>query len=197
MGGLIARYYTGVLGGRANTHLTIGIGVPYLGTIAAVKALQGSRLPPGRRMGELVRTLPGMYDLLPFYRCVDDERTLRRLTADDIVRIGGDPDLTNEAIATNRRLASVDAGPTRGVVGVGQPTAQGLVLRAGSLISQRFLPTPHDEGILQPIDDQGDGTVPRFSAIPPGEDTLSPMYVAQSGGGLPATATYSHMYLPY
>jgi Lecithin:cholesterol acyltransferase/WD domain, G-beta repeat len=185
LGGLIARYYTGVLGGRADTRLTIGIGVPYLGTIAAVEALQRPRPLPARRMAELVRTLPGMYDLLPFYRCVYDERELRRLTADDMARIGADPDLTNEAIATNRHLASVDAGPTRGVVGVGQPTAQSLALQAESLVSQRFLPTPDDEGILQPVDHQGDGTVPRFSALPPGEDALSPTYVAQTAGGLP------------
>jgi Lecithin:cholesterol acyltransferase/WD domain, G-beta repeat len=193
LGGLIARYYTGVLGGRADTRLTIGIGVPYFGTIAAVEALQGSRLLPRHRLSELVRTLPGMYDLLPSYRCVDDEHDVRRLTADDIARIGGDPDLANEAIASNLRLASVDAGPTRSVIGVGQPTAQSLALRTGSLVAQGFLPTQDSDGTLmrdsagrlRRVDQQGDGTVPRFSALPPGEDALPPLYVAQTAGRLP------------
>jgi hypothetical protein len=193
LGGLIARYYTGLLGGRADTRLTIGIGVPYLGTIAAVEALQGSRLVPRRRMGELVRTLPSMYDLLPSYRCVDDDREVRRLAADDVALIGGDPDLANQAIASNLRLANVDAGPTRSVIGVGQPTAQSLALRNGSLVSQGFLPTQDSDGTLLRdstgrllrVDQQGDGTVPRFSALPPGEDALQPVYVAQTAGRLP------------
>jgi hypothetical protein len=187
-GGLIARYYVGVLGGRANTRLTIGIGVPYLGTVAAVELVQGSRFRvslPLRRMRELARTLPGVYDLLPFYRCVSDASEVRRLTPDDIASLGGDPRLAAEAIKANQLLNSVDSGLIRSVIGVGQPTAQSLTLQAGSLILHRFLPTLDADGTLQNVDHQGDGTVPRFSAQPPGEHALSPMYVAQTSGALP------------
>ena len=42
-GGLIAKYFTGLMGGAGRTRLTIGIGVPHQGSAAVVELLQGRR----------------------------------------------------------------------------------------------------------------------------------------------------------
>ncbi|BCY08790.1 hypothetical protein [Actinoplanes sp. L3-i22] len=179
MGGLIARYFTGLLGGADYTRLTIGIGVPYRGTVAAFENLAGRRptIPlPRARFAALFRAMPGTYDLLPFYRCVIEEGGLRRITPRHVAEIGGDAGLAAEAMETNERLWTVATGRTFSIVGIDQPTYQGLQVEDGQLRAVRLLPgLDSDFG--------GDGTVPRFSALPPGGEAQA-LYLSQSASGL-------------
>jgi hypothetical protein len=180
MGGLLARYFTGPLGGADYTRLTIGIGVPYWGTVAAFENLSGRKAPiplPRSRFADWFRSMPGIYDLLPFYRCVIEEGVLRRLTPPDVAEIGGDAALAAEAMETNEVLRAVATSRTFSIVGVDQPTSQGLWKENGQLHAVRFLPDSN-------ADLGGDGTVPRFSALAPGGGETEALHLPQSASGL-------------
>ena len=94
MGGLVARYFTNVLGGGRDVRATVTLGTPFYGSANAVVLLstgRGARLPlPRRRLRRLAKTMPGLYDLLPSYRCVEEGPSARRLTAGDVAGLAGD-----------------------------------------------------------------------------------------------------------
>ena len=158
MGGLIARYFTGVLGGSADVRQTLTIGTPFQGAVKTVILLDrgdGAALPiPRQRLVSLARTLPGIYDLLPSYRCVEESGTARRLAPADIADLGGDNDLFNAAVDLHKALAAVAVSDLRTMVGVEQSTMQSLRLRHGVAEPQYYI--LEKEGC---IDWRGDGTV--------------------------------------
>jgi hypothetical protein len=186
-GGLLARSYVGALNDPSHVRLTVGIGVPYHGTVKALQLIAGSGMPqplPRGLMRELARTLPGFYDLLPFYRCVQDEHGMRRLEPADVAVVGGDRELAEAAISFHHRLRDVAGTQTLNIVGIAQPTPQSIRLERGTLILQNFLPVTDENGVLTTTDFGGDGTVPRFSTQPAGEDGLQAMVFAQTSGAL-------------
>lgn len=158
MGGLIARFFTGLLGGNSEVSQTITIGTPFQGAVKAVFVLdrgQGGPLPlPRQRLQELARTLPGIYDLLPSYRCVEADGAVRRLTPPDVHRLGGDMDLARGSARLYEMLATHGLSDLRTLVGVEQHTMQSLRLRNGMAEAQYFI--HEDDGR---IDWGGDGTV--------------------------------------
>jgi hypothetical protein len=158
MGGLIARYFTGVLGGSADVRHTLTIGTPFQGAVKTVFLLDrgdGASLPvPRQRLVSLARTLPGIYDLLPSYRCVQEGGATRRLMPADIAGLGGDIDLSVAALDLHKALAAVGVSDLRTMVGIEQPTMQGLRLRHGVAEPQYYV--HEDEGS---VDWRGDGTV--------------------------------------
>lgn len=158
MGGLVARLFAGTPEGRAMVRQTIAIGTPFRGAVKAVFLLdrgRGSPLPlPRQRLRSLARTLPGVHDLLPSYRCVEENGTARRLTPADVKRLGGDMELASASAGLQDALARLDVSDLRTLVGVEQPTMQGLQLRDGVAEPQFF--TNEDQGR---IDWRGDGTV--------------------------------------
>jgi pimeloyl-ACP methyl ester carboxylesterase len=158
MGGLIARYFTGILGGGDDVRRTITIGTPFQGAVKALFLLdrgQGAPMPlPRRRLRALARTLPGAYDLLPAYRCVEEGGAGRRLTPADVGRLGGDEDLARDAARLYETLGSAEAPSLRTIVGVEQSTMQSIQLREG--VAQARYYTLEDDGN---IDWRGDGTV--------------------------------------
>ncbi|MFB7533364.1 esterase/lipase family protein [Streptomyces sp. NPDC056178] len=180
MGGLVARYYLEVLGGREIARSMVTIGTPYAGAVKAVQALTGT-LPrrkvlnlPGRlREGLLraARSMPSVHELLPTYQCVTDHPDGTRLDTVDVP--GLDTDMVRRAFAFRstldehvRKNAAADraagTGPAYRVFaagGRGMPTDVSLSLSGGETrYRDRF------EG-----DDrwQGDGTVWCLSAAPP------------------------------
>jgi len=161
MGGLVARYFTERLGGREVVGQTITLGTPFSGAVKAAYLLnsgRGAPVPlPRARLRALVATLPGVHDLLPSYRCVDDGGAGRRLTPQDVADIGGDPELA----ANSLRLYEAFAEPAREslstVVGVFQPTMQSMRIDAGVVIPQWHLPAVSAGSA--PVDHGGDGTV--------------------------------------
>ncbi|WP_431935959.1 esterase/lipase family protein [Micromonospora sp. RP3T] len=196
MGGLVARYWTDVLGGADDVRTTVTLGTPFGGAVKAAEILAAGRGVPGfrtRRLRTALRsvavTMPGVYDLLPTGPVVvlGDER-MRELSTVDIVDIGGDRDLAEDA--RRRRPASgwTDRA-LRTVVGTGQTTAQNLRIVAGEVrTSVRALRRGRDGTVVE-VDRSGDATVARDAASPVAQ---AHCYLAQTHGGLPASAEVAH-----
>ncbi len=189
MGGLIARYYTHVLGAGGDVRTTVTLGTPYYGSVKAAHILasgRGAPLPlPHRRLRRLSATMPGLYDLLPFYRCLDEGTTARRLTAADVAGLGGDLDLATESITRHECLMSGPAGDLRLLVGTDQPTMQSMSVTGGVLTPLMHTCHVDDQGrVVRREDLAGDSTVFRRAAA--GFD-LPPSTLPQSHGALAST----------
>ena len=176
MGGLLVRALEPGLDIRA----TVTLGTPFDGAAEAALILntgRGAPVPlPRIAMRELATTLPGLHDLLPVYRCIDDldnDTDPRRLTPADVEAIGGDRHLAESGFAMHRQTASTPLARHHAVVGVRQPTTASLRLREGVVegLQHTFqlrgaLFARDSGGILVRNPAQGDGTVPDNSARP-------------------------------
>ena len=84
MGGLVARYYTDVLGGHEITAKVITLGTPHRGAINALDSLvNGVRKgigPIGLDLTGLARSLPALHQLLPEYACIESPNGLLKTT---------------------------------------------------------------------------------------------------------------------
>lgn len=118
----------------------ITLGTPFHGSVKAVHLLnsgRGAPVPlPRARLRILAAQLPGLYDLLPAYRCVDDGSGGRRLTPGDIADLGGDADLAERSLGLHHACGQPAPEELRTVVGVDQPTMQSFRLRDGVVIPQ-------------------------------------------------------------
>ena len=139
MGGLVARCFTGTMGGASPVRQTVTLGTPFFGAVKAAYLLnagRGAPVPlPRARLRELALTLPGVHDLLPSYRCVDDAGG-RPLTPADVTDLGGDGELAEASFAMQRTLAKLGTDGLRTVVGVEQPTMQSMRLVAGVVVQR-------------------------------------------------------------
>jgi len=169
MGRLIARYFTHVLGGAAEVATTLTLGTPYYGAVKAAYILnygKGAPVPlPKRRLRRLARTMPGLHDLLPFYRCVDDGSTARFLTPQEAGGLGADSELAAEAKARHETLMGCAAGSLRLLVGTDQPITQSMRLADG-VVTELYATctTTADGTITDRVDLGGDSTVFRRAA---------------------------------
>jgi hypothetical protein len=167
MGGLVARWFLEVLGGREVTRWLITIGTPYMGSVdalrAVIKGLSKNLGPLRIDLTELVRSFPSVYELLPTYPCVDvGDGTLRTLS--EISGLGLDGEMLTSATCFHDKITQKIKEQSRrdydtvAIKGVLQPTLQSLRW-CGSDIEflQRY----------GAVDKGGDGTVPRPSAHPP------------------------------
>lgn len=202
MGGLLARALPLVEGtddeigviptviGEIRTTITLG--TPFRGAakVAMVLADKHGSLPPRRRMTCLARKLPGIYDLLPSYRCVDQDDHVRPLTAQDVAGFGGNPAEAQRAFDVRRQLGAHSLIGHRPVIGVEQPTVTLLRLGGGTAegLGHTFRLASDDgsivhdpHGIPARFPGLGDGTVPVASAMLPG---MTPDPLAQQHGGL-------------
>ncbi|NNH72951.1 hypothetical protein HLB23_24345 [Nocardia uniformis] len=175
MGGLLCRAAASISGAMDNVGVTTTLGTPFEGSAKAAMMLgSGEGYPlPAKRMRELARTLPGIYDLLPSYACLESDNDIRKLTVDDIVRLGGDRVLTEQAFADRAVLARTRIPNHRGVIGVAQPTICTIAINGREQIEgyaytvrldEHGDPLRRPEGILRRELGLGDGTVPRMSA---------------------------------
>lgn len=182
MGGLVADYFCNVLGGSEYVRRIVTLGTPFYGAVKAAQILSagiGAPVPlPHSRLREVAITMPGVYDLLPSYRCVDDGNSARRLSPADLEGVGADGDLIRDALETHELLATKSGGtPVDAIVGVGQPTVQSLVIRDGVPDACHYTCETSEDGGLVRIDRLGDSTVYRDSASR-GEPT--PAYLPQT-----------------
>jgi pimeloyl-ACP methyl ester carboxylesterase len=189
MGGLVARYFTHVLGGASDVRTTVTLGTPYYGAVKAAYILsagRGAPVPlPRKRLRKLVQHMPGLYDLLPFYRCVDEGATARWLQPGDIKDLDGDPELAAESLDRHNKLIAGDAGSLRLLIGVEQPTMQSVSMRDGVATPLQHTCLTDEDGVIeQRMDLGGDGTVFRRSAAAFG---LAPGTLPQSHGAVAAT----------
>jgi hypothetical protein len=184
MGGLLARHACLSPELAEDVRATVTLGTPFFGAPKAVLLLASGRgLPvplPRARVRELASGLPGLHDLLPFYRCVGDGSGARRLTASDISGAGGDGELAAASFAWQETLSAVRLPGHVQVVGVHQPTVQAVTFDGDTVTGHRYTYRPSAAGVQQ-VDVGGDGTVPRESAQLP---ERAAMPLAQSHGAV-------------
>jgi pimeloyl-ACP methyl ester carboxylesterase len=185
MGGLVARYFTAVLGGARDVRTTVTLGTPFYGAVKAVVMLstgRGAPLPlPRQRLLRLTRTMPGFHDLLPSYRCLDEGASARALDAADVATLGGDRELAQQAFDRRGKLLAGSSAGLHSLVGVQQPTMQSVRIADG--VAEPLFYTCFDaqEGGLQRVDRRGDSTVFRDAAALKGAE---PAYLPQSHSDL-------------
>jgi hypothetical protein len=162
MGGLLARSFVEELGGASVTRRLLTLGTPYFGAVKAAVILnlgRGAPVPlPKERLSKLAATLPGLYDLLPRYRCVNENGGTRHLTVADIKAIGGDADLAEESLSQS--WPDTPPPSLRVAVGLNQPTAQSMTINSGTVTAENCLRDADGRN----EDHTGDGTVFRLSA---------------------------------
>jgi pimeloyl-ACP methyl ester carboxylesterase len=177
MGGLVAQYYLECLGGWRDARALITFGTPFRGSVQAVNYLvNGYKV---RKLGltllDLTRTMqsfPSVHQLLPRYAMVEDDGRMKKV-ADVASTLGLDPALLKASAELHAELDraaeenandleySRDGYFTIPVVGTHQPTLQSARrAAAGWVVSEEPF-----QGLVAPLAD-GDGTVPRVSAIP-------------------------------
>jgi pimeloyl-ACP methyl ester carboxylesterase len=173
MGGLVARHYLEVLEGWPNCRALISFGTPYRGSLNAVGFLANGYKKLFLDLTEMMRSFTSVYQLLPIYRAVwsDADGGFRRIG--ELTGLPGvDGSKAATGLAFHRAIeAAVDshlgapaylAGyKTLPIVGTGQPTNQSAIWSGGSVGISADVP----DGIDGTMHD-GDGTVPRVSAIP-------------------------------
>jgi Lecithin:cholesterol acyltransferase len=166
MGGLAARWFTEVLGGRELTRQLITIGTPHRGAAAALlKISNGFDLklgPVGLPLTEILRSLPSAHQLLPTYRCIETADGLKRIS--DVAIPDVDDTMLSDALAFHSSiLEQVEAQEPKGyetfaLKGIAQPTVTSARFRNGRL---------EPLNTLDGKDWFGDGTVPRISSHMP------------------------------
>ena len=186
MGGLVARYYVDVLGGHEITRKVITLGTPHRGALNALASLVNGVSkgwgPVKIDLTGLSRSLPSLYQLLPEYACIESANGLLKTTEVAL------PEMSSSMIA--------DAMRFHDELRAAAPTTAGLF--AAHPIIARTQPTDTTARIvggrveaLRTIngeDQQGDGTVPRLSAVPYGHgmDDAIVRYVMDKHGALPS-----------
>ncbi|MGX1812236.1 esterase/lipase family protein [Nocardia sp. NPDC055321] len=176
MGGLLCQALAGISGAFDDVAQVITLGTPFEGAAKAAVILgtgQGAPVP-ARGLRPVAVTMPGIYDLLPTYRCVDEGVDVRRLTPADVADLGGDHDLAVQALEHAEARRSAEMPAHRALIGVAQPTISSLSLGEGR-VEPRFYTfevgddgelAANADGVLVRLPGFGDGTVPRNSAVP-------------------------------
>jgi hypothetical protein len=178
LGGLVARYWLGPLGGWPDCRALITVATPHRGVPKALDwLLNGVRVKNMllRSVTDVLREWPSSYDLLPSYPAVLAQgrpagaaRALRPLELDAIAGSELRPPV-RRAVQTSDEIAAAwaalaERGDTPEVIAVlsrRHPTPNRAVLVGGQLLVTRADPEwlPHRGW-------RGDGTVPASSAIP-------------------------------
>jgi hypothetical protein len=172
MGGLVARYYLEVLEGWRDCRALITFGTPYRGSLNAFNFLANGYKRLFVDLTEVMRSFPSAYQLLPIYKALR--------VGEEYVRIAetkGVPGVelarAQDALAFHREIEAKVTEHRKDadyfdkgyvivpVVGTRQPTMQSAVLAGGRVTVGPELPS-----WIDPLLADGDGTVPRASAIP-------------------------------
>ncbi|MDH3604412.1 MAG: hypothetical protein OEU26_32805 [Candidatus Tectomicrobia bacterium] len=177
MGGLVARYYTEVLQGWPNCRELITFGTPYRGSLNALDFIANGYKKMFVDLSQVLRSFPSVYQLLPRYKAVLDERPysptagwcyihdLDDVDFIDIQRARSAYDDFHEQIRTCQEQNAMAKGYAnfnlRPLVGFGQLTFNSAVLTTGGIEASRDLPF----GVGRSWSG-GDGTVPKVSAVP-------------------------------
>jgi len=201
MGGLVARYWVGVLGGWRVCRAMITLGTPHRGAPKALNwMVNGASLGP-RQLGhltELIRAWPSVAELLPRYPMIWDEASgcgrypsdlpigWLQTCAQEAARVHADMELAWTQVPRQRPEVAVRLGwshPTQG-----SATWDGTRLKT-TKTQPSWLP------LSGWAEDQGDGTVPALAAVPSDMDGHSPaeMRVRQRHGPLGAARFVTDM----
>lgn len=170
MGGLVARYWAECLEGWRDCRALITFGTPHRGSPNTIGYLANGYKRMMVDLTAAMRSFPSVHQLLPRYPCVVRDGVTHRVT--DLNNLPGvDSTLARDgyafhkeietAVATNDSEHGHERYSLLPYVGAGQPTIQSARLESGLVTVTTDLPPG-----LDPLLGDGDGTVPRASAIP-------------------------------
>ncbi len=175
MGGLLVREMAQIPGAADRVRASLTIGTPFHGAVKAAAILnsgRGAPVPlPHRQLRDLARTLPGLHDLLPTYRCLETDDDMTVLTPSDVVAFGGDRELAERSFSRSSALRGARLPEHVMIVGIAQDTMQSMRLVDGAVTPQSYVFRRHEDGevwrdeIGRPLKDDcaGDGTVYRYA----------------------------------
>ncbi|MCM2424909.1 lipase/acyltransferase domain-containing protein [Streptomyces sp. RKAG337] len=198
MGGLVAAAASLIPGAMADVRAVLTLGSPFHGAVKAVQVLsEGRGLPglPKENLRRLARTLPGIHDLLPSYRCLVVDDDVVALDAAAVESVGGDRELAQRSFDLHARLRTAVLPGHRIIQGTTQQTLQSLRISAGvaEFLSVGFSRHSDDTLVRHPgtgvpvmKDHKGDGTVFRYATSHGKVPTIA---VAQQHTALPRTGS--------
>lgn len=178
MGGLVARYWLGPLGGAADCAALITLGTPHRGAPKALDVLVNGVAVGPKRLGgltDVLRQWPSAYELLPRYPAVGQPGATAALAPHELAEEATAalvPGFTAKAKAArsvhedietdwNGLYGGPDCPEVTAVFGRGHGTLQ------RALLSPTGISVTKDAASWLPNADwHGDGTVPAISAIP-------------------------------
>lgn len=179
MGGLVARAALDATHDSDladDTRAVLTLGTPFYGAVKATAILntgRGAPVPlPHQQLQSISATMPGLHDLLPQYTCLIEGNNIRRLTPNDVTRIGGNAELAQAADTFHAKQANVMLPGHWAVAGTNQATMQSLTIRDGVVDPHHHGVRQHSSGdfirdprgSLRFYDVKGDGTVYKDSA---------------------------------
>ncbi len=192
MGGLISRYYLEVLGGWCDARALFTFGTPHRGSINGLNFLANDYKKLFLDLTAVMRSLTSVYQLLPIYPAIKIDDTFVRITETDkvphvIQSRAGEARAFHDEIYDAQQTHKEDTAyrnnfTTVPVVGIKQPTLQSAELVNGQLVAGYALPK-----VLQGRVDfaDGDGTVPKISAIPNElSSSINNRFIAEAHGAL-------------
>jgi pimeloyl-ACP methyl ester carboxylesterase len=192
MGGLVSRYYLEVLEGWQDSRALFTFGTPYRGSLKAVDFLANGYKQLFLDLTEVLRSLTSVYQLLPIYKVLNIDGEYQRIA--EVANLPNiDQKKAQDALAFHREIEAAverhlqDERYLNGfsvvpISGVRQPTLQSATLLNGKLTASEDLPQ-----ILKNRSDlgDGDGTVPKVSAIPiERSSNLDNFFIAEQHGAL-------------
>lgn len=174
MGGLVSRHFLDVRGGWDRCRALVTFGTPHRGSPQALDRLVNG-LQAGlsiahielTAMSTLLRSFTSVYQLLPRYRCLRMDGEWRYPYEADAALPHLDAARAREAFAFHEAIEAGVSGRPDGaydlvsIVGTDQETIQGACWDGARLAPMSGMPDWMDPSL-----GEGDGTVPRVSAIP-------------------------------
>jgi triacylglycerol esterase/lipase EstA (alpha/beta hydrolase family) len=192
MGGLVSRYYLEVLEGWRDSRALFTFGTPYRGSLNAVNFLANGYKKLFLDLTEVMRSLTAVYQLLPIYKVININGEFHRVAElNNLPNIN--PFKASDALTFHREIESaverhrqnqqyLQSFTVIPISGTDQPTLQSATLTNGQLVASRDVPAA-----LKNRSDlgDGDGTVPKVSAIPLERSAnLDNFFIAEQHGSL-------------
>jgi triacylglycerol esterase/lipase EstA (alpha/beta hydrolase family) len=192
MGGLVSRYYLEVLEGWRDSRALFTFGTPYRGSLNAVNFLANGYKKLFLDLTEVMRSLTAVYQLLPIYKVININGEFHRVAElNNLPNIN--PFKASDALTFHREIESAVERHRQNeqylksftvipISGTDQPTLQSATLTNGKLVASRDVPAA-----LKNRSDlgDGDGTVPKVSAIPLERSAnLDNFFIAEQHGSL-------------
>jgi pimeloyl-ACP methyl ester carboxylesterase len=168
MGGLVSRHYLECMDGWRDCRALVTFGTPYRGSVNALGFLANGYKKAFVDLTDVLRSCTSVYQLLPIYPMLRISNDWMRVAETGAIP-GIDQEAAKMALKFHREIEGKvkereKAGggyPIIPVVGVCQPTLQSARFAEGKVAVMGELPDRIDSGLQD-----GDGTVPRLSAIP-------------------------------
>lgn len=198
MGGLISRYYLEVLGGWRDCRTLLTFGTPHRGSVNALGFLANGYKQLFIDLTAVLRSCTSVYQLLPIYPMLTVESTNQDQRVAEVNSIPNvDQARAQAALQFHRDIEKAEQSNQSNpdylqhgyfqtpIVGVSQPTFQSALLSGGKLTLLRDRPAIVPESMVD-----GDGTVPRVSAIPLAQsERFRGFFAAEQHGSLQNNTT--------